>query len=101
MAIPNLNFRGSIKSQGGRFASSSARKVVNEQFKGLSSEAKAYLIDKLDSGKIIHATDFSKIITEAHKKGYISGAHAEQIKDTVKLPDKGKYKGVDFNDHWE
>ena len=101
MAIPNLNFRGSAKSLGGKFTHSSARKIVNEQFKELSPAAKAYITDKLGSGKMTHAADFNEIVTEAHKKGYISGAHAEQMKDAAKLPDKGKFEGVDFNDHWK
>ena len=101
MAIPNLNFRGSIKSWGGKFTPLSARKLVDSQFKNLPPEAKAYMIEKLGRGQRIHATDFNEIITEAHEKGYISRQHAEQIKDEVNLPDRGKFKGVDFNDHWK
>ncbi len=94
MAIPNLNFRGSIKSQGGRFAPSSAGKILDNQFKGLSPSAKAFMMKKLGSGEIIHADDFGKVVAEAHKKGYISSAHAEQMMDVAKAPDK-------FNEHWK
>lgn len=78
-----------------------AKKILDSQFKGLTPSARAYMMDKLGSGKIIHSTDFSKIVTEAHKKGYLSSSHAEMIKDAAHLPDKGNFKGVNFNDHWK
>lgn len=101
MAIPSLNFKGSVRSLGGKFTPLSAKRLIDSQFKGLPPAARAYMAEKLGNGRMIHATDFNEIITEAHKKGYISGAHAEQMKDAAKLPDKGKYEGVDFNDHWK
>lgn len=101
MAIPNLNFRGSVKSLGGKFTPSSARKMIDEQFKGLPPAARAHMIKKIGSGEMIHAADFNEIVTETHKKGYISGEHAERIKDLAHSPEKGKYEGVDFNDHWK
>ncbi len=94
MAIPSLNFRGSIRSSGGKFTPSSAGKMIDSQFKGLPPEAKAYMMKKIGSGEMIHATDFNEIVAEAHKKGYISSAHAEQIMDAAKAPDK-------LNKHWK